>query len=123
MTCTLTPVIPISQRTVGGIVLLLIPPHLLVNHLRRLEDDIVQENDRPLARAHALHGLHQTVLRMYEAIGPREVQDRQELGDVQILRAGDDVEHLIKLVPLDCAADVARVVDRSSVCHLMVDRR
>jgi len=92
--------------------------HLFMHDGLGLFDDLIQENNGALSGAHAVD---KAEVHVFEAVGPGEFQkleDLEELGCVEILRRGDDVDHLVELilvVSLDCTSDITGKVDGSAV--------
>ena len=79
-----------------------------------------------LSRAHALH---ETIVDVNEILSPweaHELEDLEELGEMQVLLGGNDVNHFVELVlfvPLDSTADIMGKVDGSSVWTRHADHK
>lgn len=104
----------ILNSGIFGFVLL----HLFMHDGLGLLDDLVQEHNCTLSGAHAVN---ETEVYVLEAVGPGELQELEnfeELGCVEILCGGDDVDHLVELilvVSLNGASDITGEVDGSAI--------
>ncbi|TKW55362.1 hypothetical protein CTA1_4108 [Colletotrichum tanaceti] len=106
-------------RVLDLVVLGLVLPHHLVHLVADVAQDIVEELDGALARAHAENHAKVDVLALLRRLGvAHQLDDLEELLQVQVLLRGDDVDHVVKAVlflAVQQFADVSRQVQRRAV--------
>ncbi|KAH3686596.1 hypothetical protein WICPIJ_002440 [Wickerhamomyces pijperi] len=99
-------------------VLVLVLLHDLVHLVSGFFQDLVQENNGTLTSRHTLHHTEVDVQQLGGPVVAHLLQDFKELGGVQVLLGGNDVDHLVEgvgLVTLDSFTDVSGQVDLGTV--------
>lgn len=105
-------------RILHSVIFFLVLLHYFMHRSRRFLDNLFQEDDRTLPRAHSLH---ETIVDMYQIFCPwvsHQLKDFEKLCKVKILLRRDNPNHFIWLIlfhTLDCTTDVTGKIYRSSI--------